>query len=213
MQTFKNILVAVDVSQPSHPELERAQQIARYSGGSLHLVDVLRDLQLAARLLSSQWQTSHEELAKEKETALETLAQSSRGQGIETTSQLLRGNFSQQLIEIVKSRHIDLLVRSAKGARSSEPGPIGSTSNQLLRRAPCALWLTQGAGAANCTRILAAVDRLEEARKRLDPKRWSLLYAPSWRILTQDILPDFPANMHEPARKLATGMPLLPELE
>lgn len=62
-------------------------------------------------------------------------------------------------------------------------------------------------------RILAAVDRLEEARKRLDPKRWSLLYAPSWRILTQDILPDFPANMHEPARKLATGMPLLPELE
>ncbi len=65
----------------------------------------------------------------------------------------------------------------------------------------------------NLARILAAVDRLEEARKRLDPKRWSLLYAPSWRILTQDILPDFPANMHEPARKLATGMPLLPELE
>jgi hypothetical protein len=62
-------------------------------------------------------------------------------------------------------------------------------------------------------RILAAIDRFEQARNRLDPRRWNLLYAPSWRILTQDILPDFPAAMHEAARTLATGMPALPELE
>lgn len=62
-------------------------------------------------------------------------------------------------------------------------------------------------------RILIAVDRFEQARSRLDPRRWNLLYAPSWRILTQDILPDFPAAMHEAARALATAMPALPELE
>lgn len=62
-------------------------------------------------------------------------------------------------------------------------------------------------------RVLAAIDRFEQARSRLDPRRWNLLYAPSWRILTQDILPDFPAAMHEAARALANGMPALPELE
>lgn len=62
-------------------------------------------------------------------------------------------------------------------------------------------------------RILAAIDRFEQARSRLDPRRWNLLYAPSWRILTQDILPDFPLAMHEAARALANGMPALPELE
>ncbi len=62
-------------------------------------------------------------------------------------------------------------------------------------------------------RILIAIDRFEQARSRLNPRRWNLLYAPSWRILTQDILPDFPAAMHEAARALATGMPALPELE
>ncbi len=62
-------------------------------------------------------------------------------------------------------------------------------------------------------RILAAIDRFEQARNRLDPQRWNLLYAPSWRILTQDILPDFPAAMHEAARALANDMPALPELE
>lgn len=62
-------------------------------------------------------------------------------------------------------------------------------------------------------RVLAAIDRFEQARNRLDPRRWSLLYAPSWRILTQDILPDFPADMHEAARVIAANMPALPELE
>jgi len=62
-------------------------------------------------------------------------------------------------------------------------------------------------------RILAAIDRFEQARDRLDPRRWNLLYAPSWRILTQDILPDFPTDMHEAARVLAASMPALPELE
>lgn len=62
-------------------------------------------------------------------------------------------------------------------------------------------------------RILAAIDRFEQARNRLDPRRWNLLYAPSWRILTQDILPDFPSDMHEAARALAASMPALPELE
>lgn len=158
MQAFKKILVAVDLSQNAHAELQRAQHIAEYSSGSLHIVDVLRDLNMATRFLAPQLQTSHEELAEEKKNALESLAASSRSQGIETTCELLRGNFSEQLIQVVQSRQIDLLVRTAKGARSSEPGFIGSTSNKLLRRAPCALWLTQGEQAATCKHILAAID-------------------------------------------------------
>ena len=62
-------------------------------------------------------------------------------------------------------------------------------------------------------RILAAIDRFEQARTRLDPKRWNVLYAPSWRILTHDILPDFPVELHEAARRIVTSKPPLPELE
>lgn len=62
-------------------------------------------------------------------------------------------------------------------------------------------------------RVLAAIDRFEQARERLDPRRWNTLYALSWRILSQDILPDCPVEMHAAARRLAAGMPGLPELE
>ena len=51
--------------------------------------------------------------------------------------------------------------------------------------------------AEHMARILQAKSELERARERLDPRRFELLYAPSLRILVNDILPDFPQS---PAR-------------
>jgi hypothetical protein len=62
-------------------------------------------------------------------------------------------------------------------------------------------------------RVLASIERFEQARDRLDARRWNLLYAPSWRILTHDILPDFPVELYEAARRIVTSKPPLPELE
>jgi site-specific recombinase XerD len=66
---------------------------------------------------------------------------------------------------------------------------------------------------AHLARILLANQEFERARERLDARRWELLYAPSYRILVQDILPDFPAAMHAAAAALAKQMPALPMLE
>jgi integrase len=67
--------------------------------------------------------------------------------------------------------------------------------------------------AAHLARILLAIDCLDHAKRRLDPRRWEMLYAPSYRILTGDILRDFPDAMRAEARALAATMPPLPELE
>jgi hypothetical protein len=62
-------------------------------------------------------------------------------------------------------------------------------------------------------RILQAQEEFERARERLDPRRWELLYADSYRILVQDILPDFPEGLRQPALALAAMLPKLPALE
>ncbi len=62
-------------------------------------------------------------------------------------------------------------------------------------------------------RILQARQAFEQARERLDPRRWELLYADSYRILVQDILPDFSEALQQPALTLAATLPKLPELE
>jgi hypothetical protein len=67
--------------------------------------------------------------------------------------------------------------------------------------------------ADHLARVLLAIDRLEQAKHRLHPRRWEMLYAPSHRALTQDILPDFPDALRAEAQALAAIMPPLPELE
>jgi hypothetical protein len=61
--------------------------------------------------------------------------------------------------------------------------------------------------------ILQAKRQLEAARDRLDPARWELLYAPSYRALVNDILPDFPDELGLLAQRLIPALPSLPDLE
>jgi hypothetical protein len=62
-------------------------------------------------------------------------------------------------------------------------------------------------------RVLQAKEELERARGLIDPRRFELLYAPSLRILTDDILPDFPESLRAEAESRALALPILPALE
>lgn len=67
--------------------------------------------------------------------------------------------------------------------------------------------------AEHLARILQAKNELERARERIDPRRFELLYASSLRILTHDILPDFPQSLRMEAEQRISTLPILPALE
>ena len=67
--------------------------------------------------------------------------------------------------------------------------------------------------AEHMARVLQAKEELERTRERIDPRRFELLYAPSLRILTDDILPDFPHSLHAEAKRWMSALPTLPALE
>lgn len=62
-------------------------------------------------------------------------------------------------------------------------------------------------------RILQVMHKLEIARDRLDAERWRSIYAPSYRILSEEILPDFPVEMRENAERMIATLPPLPDPE
>jgi hypothetical protein len=60
-------------------------------------------------------------------------------------------------------------------------------------------------------RLIRMRDALSEAKARLAPDRWRLLYAPKLEILERDVLPRFPAAVHAvAAERLATTPPVPP---
>ena len=67
--------------------------------------------------------------------------------------------------------------------------------------------------AEHMARILQAIGELERARERIDPRRFELLYAPSLRILVDDILPDFPQTLRGDAEQRMLALARLPALE
>jgi hypothetical protein len=67
--------------------------------------------------------------------------------------------------------------------------------------------------AVHLARILQAKAALEIARLQLDPQRWALLYAPSYRVLVDEILPDFASGLYPEAQALIPTLPQLPVIE
>jgi len=158
MQRLGNILVAVDASATELPELECAAQMALAHGAQLKLVDVVPEFSWTQRLILSGSEHLHDLLERERGQLLEAKIAPLAARGIKVSSKVLRGRTSVALIQEVVAEKHDLVIRNAKGATSRRTGSFGTTSYELLRRCPSAVYLHQIDTPVGCRRIVAAVD-------------------------------------------------------
>ena len=124
----------------------------------MHLVDVVKDANTLVRLLSGDYAHIHELLLKENREGLAALVHQCEQAGLTVTSEVASGTTSQATIEAARRTGADLIIRSAKGARSLTQGPLGASAQNLLQRPPCPVWLVQSAQPSPLKQIVAAVD-------------------------------------------------------
>ena len=158
MPTFKKILVVVDSSNAEHPELQRAMQLAQHGEVQLYLVDVMKDVSLTIRLLSSDYVHIHELLTKEKREQLQKLIDQCRAHSIKADGEVREGVSSQVTIEVAQRIGADLIVRTTKGKHSRQPGRLGTSSQKLIQRPPCPVWLIAPSRGPDLQTIVATVD-------------------------------------------------------
>lgn len=138
---FQKILVVVDALREVHPELGRAIQLAKATSGHLHIVDSVKDLNWLSRLFQQQYAQVYEETIAQRQSKLEGLVHDCQTQGVPATCQTLIGNSSEQIIAEAERTSADLIVRYAKGQHSLSKEKLGTTSQRLIRRLPCAIYL------------------------------------------------------------------------
>ncbi len=172
MKFFKNILVVVDSTQAEHHELERAMKLAEYGGVKLHLVDIVKDASLTVRLLSHDYVHIHELLVKEKREQLQVLVEHCKSHGIEAAGEVLEGVSSHLTLLAAQRIGADLIVRATKGPGSRQTGNLGTSSQKLIQRLPCAMWLADDDHEPECKTIVATVDASpgDEAHRRLNER-------------------------------------------
>lgn len=158
MQRFSKILVAIEASAQDTPVLECAAQLALAHGAALTLVDVIPEFGWAQRLLVSGSEHLHQLLEKERGELLAAKLPALRERGLNVSCKVLRGRTSTAIIDEVGAGGHDLVMRNAKGSTSRRLGAFGTTSFELLRRCPCAVYLHQSRPTVQCSKLAAAVD-------------------------------------------------------
>lgn len=155
MAIFTRILVDIDASAGSHPALQHAFDMARRTGASVTIVDVLPHVPKAARLFATL--DIEQELVETRLTALRRIAQTAPG-GLQIEANLLRGRPAQAIIAEAERVGADLVIRSHGRDLANPAPPFGPVDQQLLRHCPCPVWIVGPSARTEPARILAAVD-------------------------------------------------------
>lgn len=158
---FQRILVALDRdSAMADQVLAEAQAVALAHQASLHLVHVLSPLRSgypdpaymsidgafnAINLQSYElYQANWENLKQQTQAQLNAWAETSRGLGLPTTATQLAGEPGKALCDLAQDWSADLIVLGRRGRQGLGELLLGSVSNYVMHRSPCAVLVVQG---------------------------------------------------------------------
>jgi nucleotide-binding universal stress UspA family protein len=154
MPTLRSILVDVDTTASAHPALERAIRLAKKSGASLTVVDVMTVPPYARHDLPAGIE---ERLVSDRRQQLARIA--GEISDVHAEAKPLVGRPATALIEEVLRSNHDLVMRShARDLASAGPRPFGAVDMELLRKCPCPVLLVRHGPPATHPRIACAID-------------------------------------------------------
>jgi len=165
MKRFKNILLLYECDRAT---LDRAAALAKNNRARLTVVQVVRDM-------PEQWRQMNlggapldlQELAvKEYQSRLREFVAPLRKDGVRTSTKVLVGMPSLEIIREVIANKRDLVMMTAEGKGGLKQRLFGSTSLHLMRKCPCPVWVMKPARTKRFPRILAAVDPDPEDKTR-----------------------------------------------
>jgi nucleotide-binding universal stress UspA family protein len=136
--SIKNLLFATDFSQASAAALPYAIAISRHYGSTLHATHVVTE---SAFVMSSGWADPSLIGAAYENTR--SLAQAKmhdldvRLEGLPHQTWVCTGEFWDSIAEVIALNHIDFLVSGTHGRTGMSKLLMGSTAEEILRRARC----------------------------------------------------------------------------
>ncbi len=153
MERFSKILVGVDLGwadrtvaeELSEPNLEAVRQalwLAKANSASVHFLFCL-DLSAKALQLIRETSGSEVNVLQEAETKLANLVAEANSGGIEADSSVVIGKSWLQIIHQVLKNKYDLVVIGTRHKGVVEGLLLGSTATKLVRKCPCAVWVTK----------------------------------------------------------------------
>lgn len=161
MGPLRCIVVATDFSATAERAVQRAARVAQAHKAELHLLNVVRPLDLYPGLTMAPDEFGHydQELQQAEQTRLEALAARLADEwGIRAQATTRLGRAHAEIAAYAQEVAADLVVAGARGENTLMDLFLGSTASRLLRLAACPVLLVRRAADAPYQQVLAAVD-------------------------------------------------------
>lgn len=168
MKRFKKILVGVDLSwgdrfvsedlsAPNAEAVRQALWLAKLNSASIDFFFSL-DLSAKAQQLISESNTDESTVLGEAKARLAELVAKAREEGVVANRHVAVGKSWLELIRQVLRNQHDLVLLGTRHMSAIKGAFLGSTGIKLLRKCPCAVWVTQPLADQEFDSILVAHD-------------------------------------------------------
>lgn len=136
---WKRFLVPVDFSPRSQLAIEYARALAQKAGATLELLFVAEPAPFYSGLEYSPLVVDSQQLARAAEKQLGEQAARLKASGVETRVAVRTGRAFAEICAHATECGADLIVISTRGYSGMERVLMGSTTEQVVRRSPCAV--------------------------------------------------------------------------
>lgn len=157
MKRFKNILYLAEPSLDQTAALARAVSLAENNQARLILLQVSEPPRAGILVESGALEARSTELRERMAASLEAMAAPWR-ERLTIDIQVRLGAPFFVAIQVVLAEGVDLIIKLASPETGLLDRFLGGTDLQLLRKAPCPVWILSPQDQDNYRRILAAVD-------------------------------------------------------
>ena len=161
MSSISCIVVATDFSEFSERAVQRAARIAKQHNAELHVLHVVRPLDLypSLTLTPDEFGHSDQELQQAEQTRVEAVAASLSTQFAIRVRPVTRlGRAHTEIAAYALEVAADLVVAGSRGESTLMDLFLGSTASRLLRVATCPVLIVKKPADAPYRKVLAAVD-------------------------------------------------------
>jgi len=136
---LKTVLVPTDFSESARHALTYGTSFALEYGARLILLHVVENLTVgyASDLFPVPMAEVFQEISGYARAELAKLAAEAREKGVEVEEQVVQGKPSAEIIRVARESEVDMIVLGTHGKGMLDQALFGSTTERVVRRAPC----------------------------------------------------------------------------
>jgi nucleotide-binding universal stress UspA family protein len=139
MLPIKNILVPVDFSAHSEQAVQYAKEIAQPLKATIHILHVLEPLTTYGSWEGVPMTDLVGRAFEQAEQKLQDLAQKLAGEGFDVKIKVMEGHPDLAINGYAEQFGVDIITMGTHGRRGLEYLLFGSTTEKVLRTAPCSV--------------------------------------------------------------------------